>query len=164
MLSMSALSCGMIFGTVLHTLSLFSSSFVEEEHQTWYFFTITINLLLLSFMVLPSIFHFKQKCSPENCDTNIGKTTPFSATKNHIHNEQSDLFDTGSDGNYIQIKQNKDDSGVRTVTMPDLRSVDSHRVIICFCILLIISRVLRIWNQTGDKWAHLPDVGDWLVR
>ncbi len=28
----------------------------------------------------------------------------------------------------------------------------------------MLCRVCRTWNQTGDKWSHLPDVGDWLVR
>jgi len=30
--------------------------------------------------------------------------------------------------------------------------------------LLFLHRILRKWNQTGDKWASLPDVGDWLVQ
>lgn len=30
------------------------------------------------------------------------------------------------------------------------------------CVMLI-SRVLRSWNSTGDKWAHLPDIADWLA-
>lgn len=35
-----------ILGTLLHTLSLASSSFVEEEHQTWYFMTHTFLLIV----------------------------------------------------------------------------------------------------------------------
>ncbi len=30
--------------------------------------------------------------------------------------------------------------------------------------VMVLCRVLRAWNRTGDKWAHLPDIGDWLVR
>lgn len=29
--------------------------------------------------------------------------------------------------------------------------------------VLIILRVLRSWNSTGDRWSHLPDTADWLV-
>ncbi|GAU88712.1 hypothetical protein RvY_01353-2 [Ramazzottius varieornatus] len=28
--------------------------------------------------------------------------------------------------------------------------------------MFVLHRVLREWNRTGDKWAHLPDVGDWI--
>ena len=38
----------LLLGTVVHTFSLLSSSFVEEEHQTWYFLTLT---LLLGFVI-----------------------------------------------------------------------------------------------------------------
>ena len=30
--------------------------------------------------------------------------------------------------------------------------------------ILSLLRVLRRWNQTGNKWLNVPDVGDWLVR
>lgn len=30
--------------------------------------------------------------------------------------------------------------------------------------LLFLHCILRKWNQTGDKWASLPDVGDWLIQ
>ncbi|KFM61991.1 hypothetical protein X975_01437, partial [Stegodyphus mimosarum] len=29
-------------------------------------------------------------------------------------------------------------------------------------ILLVSHRILRSWNQTGNKWQHLPDISDWL--
>ncbi|KAL8584645.1 hypothetical protein ACOMHN_002374 [Nucella lapillus] len=30
--------------------------------------------------------------------------------------------------------------------------------------ILMLCRTLRRWNQTGNKWLDVPDVGDWLVR
>lgn len=36
----------LLFATLVHTLSLASSSFVEEEHQTWYFITHTFLLII----------------------------------------------------------------------------------------------------------------------
>lgn len=32
-----------------------------------------------------------------------------------------------------------------------------------FCVLLI-DRLARAMNQTGDKWSHLPDLSDWLLQ
>lgn len=37
------LQCGML----VHAISLGGSSFVEEEHQTWYFYWVTLLMLLL---------------------------------------------------------------------------------------------------------------------
>ena len=39
-----------------------------------------------------------------------------------------------------------------------------YRGILCVCLYLVLCRVAREWNRTGDKWAHLPDIGDWLLR
>ncbi|XP_014222688.1 GPI ethanolamine phosphate transferase 2 [Trichogramma pretiosum] len=40
--NMSSLECLLAIGTLGHALSLASSSFVEEEHQTWYFYWISL--------------------------------------------------------------------------------------------------------------------------
>lgn len=29
--------------------------------------------------------------------------------------------------------------------------------------LLALHRLSREWNRGGDKWAHLPDIADWLL-
>lgn len=39
----------LLFGVILHAVSLASSSFIEEEHQTWYYLTATLLLLLYAF-------------------------------------------------------------------------------------------------------------------
>nr|XP_034180311.1 GPI ethanolamine phosphate transferase 2 [Osmia lignaria] len=36
-----------VFGSLIHAISLGGSSFVEEEHQTWYFYWVTVLTLLL---------------------------------------------------------------------------------------------------------------------
>ena len=42
----SSTYCILVIGVLLHVLSLLSSSFVEEEHQTWYFFTSTLFVII----------------------------------------------------------------------------------------------------------------------
>lgn len=43
-------------------------------------------------------------------------------------------------------------------------SACQDRTVIMTVMLVFLCRVARTWNQTGDKWAHLADVSDWLVR
>lgn len=44
----------------------------------------------------------------------------------------------------------------------DNASIGSRSVASLAALMLI--RVARKWNQTGDKWSHLPDVSDYLLR
>ena len=81
-----------VVGTIIHAFSLASSSFVEEEHQTYYFFTSSLVFTLM-----------------------------LNTIKRH------DLSRAG-------------------------------RLIGC----LVLLRISRSWNQTGDKWINEPDVRLWL--
>ncbi|KAK3927343.1 GPI ethanolamine phosphate transferase 2 [Frankliniella fusca] len=84
----------LIVGSILHTISFSASSFIEEEHQTWYFLWITLILLLFF---------------------------SFCFSDNQSYFTQFQLF----------------------------------------CIM-VGHRILRKLNQTGDKWASLPDIAGWL--
>ncbi|CAF1187915.1 unnamed protein product [Rotaria sp. Silwood1] len=75
----------LMYYPLLHLISLFSSSFIEEEHQIWYFFLSTYLLL---------------------------------------------------------------------------KTIEDKSFKILF--MLILSRLIRSWNQTGNKWLHLTDIGDYL--
>ncbi|CAM1309020.1 PIGG (predicted) [Pycnogonum litorale] len=88
-----------ILGLVLHCLSLTSSSFVEEEHQIWYFFVTTACAIVLFRNIRSSTESYSKPLNSE------------------------------------------------TVT---------------WFVALIILRLIRSWNQTGDQWAHLPDIGNFL--
>jgi hypothetical protein len=79
---------------------LFSSSFIEEEHQLWYYFEITyISLLIL-----------------EN-------------------------FKYGFFEKFTKIEL---------------------EFVVNACLLLSITRLMRIFNQTGNKWINVKDLGDHL--
>lgn len=88
----------LLVGVILHGVSLVSSSFIEEEHQTWYFLWITLLLL----------------------------------TVIHLFRVKRDVF------------------------FCDLKSILPW-IILCF-----VHRILRKLNQTGDKWASLPDIKSFL--
>ncbi len=85
---------------VLYLMSLFSSSFVEEEHQLWYYFEMTYILLIIG-------ADFKHKFLE-------------------------------------QFNKNK------------------LEFVVNACLLLIVMRVIRTFNQTGNKWINEKDFGDWL--
>ena len=156
-------------GCVLHTLSLLASSFVEEEHQTWYFFTVTVLLTLL----LRSAVGLLQKSStsettapgsddktPEYPDKYTSKSTYDTALHSrsgkrsrHLYESQERFSSHGTD--YTEQKVSESDTTV---------SKSSPWTLLYGLLCLIICRVMRSWNSTGDKWSHLPDVGDWLDR
>ena len=80
-------------GMIAHIISLTSSSFIEEEHQTWYHFWTTFLIVLLY---------------------------DITTTQCNVH---------------LSIK-----------------------IILC----LLGHRILRKLNSTGNKYAHLPDISNWL--
>ncbi|XP_047117479.1 GPI ethanolamine phosphate transferase 2 isoform X2 [Schistocerca piceifrons] len=99
----------LLIGVVLHIVSLGSSSFIEEEHQIWYFLWSTLALAKL----YDCIVSYTSK---------MGSISRENVTKQ-------------------KMKQ-----------------------LVCRWLLAVTFHcVLRKLNQTGDKWAHLPDIGDWLT-
>lgn len=92
---LSVLSAIQLVGLALHAGSLVGSSFVEEEHQTWYFLSVTI--------------------------------------------------------------------GVAGALLAPTMKIAKEELIKVFRVLLL-SRILRGWNRTGDKWIHLPVYADYVLR
>lgn len=134
-----------LLGTAAHTLSLFASSFVEEEHQTWYFFSLTVNILLVHNLV----------SLPGDKDTNLKQRQELYGLQHTQKSLRQNTDDTTIDNllnSNVQMKNSQHDSA--------LSRLDIARVVM----VMVVSRLARSWNRTGDKWAHLPDIGDWLVR
>uniref|UniRef100_A0A182PTV9 GPI ethanolamine phosphate transferase 2 C-terminal domain-containing protein n=1 Tax=Anopheles epiroticus TaxID=199890 RepID=A0A182PTV9_9DIPT len=113
----SFLSLFVWLGVSFHSISLASSSFVEEEHQTWYYLTSTIMIVLTL-----------KEISVMNSTIGTFKYTKIDASLVEVCKEERGVFCVAS--------------------------------IAFLCIHVIIRR----FNQTGDKWQHLPDVGDWLSK
>jgi ethanolaminephosphotransferase len=91
----------------LKTFSLGSTSFIEEEHQTVYFFTATAVIVMAA--------SIGRKMAKGNVNT--------------------------------------------------LKSTKRGFVISCALTLFVLGgfRVAKKLNQTGDKYAHIPDMSDWLL-
>ncbi|XP_051156691.1 GPI ethanolamine phosphate transferase 2 [Leptopilina boulardi] len=92
----------LILGGLLHTLSFTSSSFIEEEHQTWYFFWVTC--------LVYGFYDIVFRCS-----------------------------------SYRLSEYTRVDIGIKLF------------------LILLTHRFLRNLNSTGNKYAHLPDISDWLL-
>ena len=92
-----------LIGFLIFFSSLFTSSLVEEEHQTWYFLVTTICLMYFIICMLSQ------------------------PSKQFVHRGE-----------------NKIDLLIRILG------------------LLVSQRIMRSWNQTGNKWLRLRDIGDTL--
>lgn len=107
----------LLFGCIFHTLSLSSSSFIEEEHQTWYYFNnswfLLITLIEIRLMNC-TIIHFENEGSNE-------------VLLSHYTRKRGELCVSAG-------------------------------------LFFIGHIILRRWNQTGDKWQHIPDIGDWFGK
>ncbi|KAI6058267.1 GPI ethanolamine phosphate transferase 2 [Aix galericulata] len=137
----------MLAGTIGHVLSLGASSFIEEEHQTWYFL---INTLCLALCQELCRNHFLLKeCDPQH---GISLKQNFDGIR-----EASDCknIDVPASGN---SKLDKVASSAEFI-----KGSDKWISLASPWIILICCRLLRSLNQTGVQWAHRPDFGHWLT-
>uniref|UniRef100_A0A8C3PMV9 Phosphatidylinositol glycan anchor biosynthesis class G n=1 Tax=Calidris pygmaea TaxID=425635 RepID=A0A8C3PMV9_9CHAR len=135
-------------GTIGHVLSLGASSFIEEEHQTWYFLINTLCLVLCQELCRN---HFLLKeCDPQHSTTgrqNFDSIGEASECKN---------IDIPAAGN--------SKLGNATSSAEFIKGSDKWISLASPWIILICCRLLRSLNQTGVQWAHRPDFGHWLTN
>lgn len=138
----------LLLGTVGHVLSLGASSFVEEEHQTWYFLINTL-CLALSQETCRSYF-LRDECEPQR----------------HFHVEQKRvniLACTLQDSTSCNTPES-DTAGKQVFLLEAQGSCKWWTVLASPWLVLICCRLLRSLNQTGVQGAHRPDFSHWLTR
>ncbi|MEE6509489.1 hypothetical protein FKM82_026493 [Ascaphus truei] len=141
----SELDLLLLIGTVGHVLSMGASSFIEEEHQTWYFLINTLCLALCQEMCRK---YFLVKKGDQ-----IGSL---------IH--EGDHKDEAIYLNCIYDLQKKE---LKLEKLPLIASLISDYTkwiaLSSPWAILLCCRWLRSLNQTGVQWIHRPDVGHWLT-
>ncbi|XP_045384049.1 GPI ethanolamine phosphate transferase 2 isoform X2 [Lemur catta] len=142
----SELDLLMVFGTVGHVLSLGASSFVEEEHQTWYFLVNTL-CLALSQEIYRSYF-LRDDGEPQCCfhvEQGFAGATPALQDRTGCDTREPDRVHMSSSLSEV------------------LRGCEKWMVLASPWLILACCRLLRSLNQTGVQWAHRPDLGHWLT-
>ncbi|XP_072475824.1 GPI ethanolamine phosphate transferase 2 isoform X3 [Notamacropus eugenii] len=143
--SWSGLDLLILFGTLGHVLSLGASSFIEEEHQTWYFLTNTL-CLALGHEICRN--HFLGK----DCDHNLALEGDFQKDTKKVLQCTNDFVDVSE---YSKMHK-----------MSSLELSEGYEKWLGLAspwLVLICCRLLRSLNQTGVQWAHRADFGHWLT-
>ncbi|XP_036057603.1 GPI ethanolamine phosphate transferase 2 isoform X3 [Onychomys torridus] len=137
----------LLLGTVGHVLSLGASSFVEEEHQTWYFLVNTL-CLALSQETCRSYF-VGDNCEPQH--------------RFHVEQGCEDILAcTLKDSTSCNTpKPDRTSKGVSLSQAQE--SCKWWTVLASPWLVLICCRLLRSLNQTGVQGAHRPDLSHWLT-
>ncbi|XP_023556327.1 GPI ethanolamine phosphate transferase 2 isoform X4 [Octodon degus] len=136
----------LLLGTVGHVLSLGASSFVEEEHQTWYFLVSTL-CLALSQETCRSYFLGHNNELPHCFHTEPGTV---GATSVHQDCFACEAPKAG------QMDKAPCPSGTH-------RGHARWAVLAGPWLVLACCRLLRFLNHTGVQGAHRPDLGHWLT-
>nr|XP_055101944.1 GPI ethanolamine phosphate transferase 2 isoform X3 [Symphalangus syndactylus] len=143
----SELDLLILLGTAGHVLSLGASSFVEEEHQTWYFL---VNTLCLALSQETYRNYFLGDDGEPPCGL-------------HVEQGLDGATATWQDGPGYDVLER--DKGHRSPsTSKVLRGHEKWMVLASPWLILACCRLLRSLNQTGVQWAHRPDLGHWLTR
>lgn len=134
-------------GTVGHAVSLGASSFVEEEHQTWYFLVNTL-CLTLCYEAYRTCFLGADGESPccQHTEGGCDSAAPVRDGKaccDVLELSQAHRSPTSLDG-------------------PQGR--DRWLVLASPWLTLTCCRLLRALNTTGVQGAHRPGLGHWLAR
>ncbi|VFV41691.1 gpi ethanolamine phosphate [Lynx pardinus] len=143
----SELDVVILLGTMGHVLSLGASSFIEEEHQTWYFLVNTL-CLALCHEIYRNCF-LGDDCEPWRCshgERGFVNTAPALQDGSIGHDELE------------PHRASKSPTSLNT-----LRGWEKWMAMASPWVILTCCRLLRSLNQTGVQWAHRPDLGHWLT-
>ncbi|KAB0388886.1 hypothetical protein E2I00_014758 [Balaenoptera physalus] len=143
----SELDLLILSGTVGHVLSLGASSFIEEEHQTWYFLVNTL-CLALCHEIYRNCF-VGDDCAPQRCP-HAGEEFDGVAAAPQGKSTGPDVWEL-------------DRASKHPSPLEALRGPERWMVLASPWVILSCCRLLRSLNQTGVQWAHRPDLGHWLT-
>ncbi|XP_071551916.1 GPI ethanolamine phosphate transferase 2-like isoform X2 [Panulirus ornatus] len=132
----------LLFGTGLHTLSLLGTSLVEEEHQTVYFLLTSLHIGLILKIIVQTV----RGSVNSNMKIDVNKKVDDSRTRSEVENSSE-----------LPTKVRKINENV---TLLQKLHRPSNKLMILLIVSLLLSRLMRSWNSTGDKWKHLEDLGD----
>ncbi|XP_036272924.1 GPI ethanolamine phosphate transferase 2 isoform X2 [Pipistrellus kuhlii] len=127
-------------GTAGHVLSLGASSFIEEEHQTWYFLVSTLCLAL---------------CHESYRACFLGED----GEPRHCSSPASALQDRSVSCDVLELDQ----ACQSPSSLDGLGGREKYMALASPWLVLGCCRLLRSLNQTGVQWAHRPDLGHWLT-
>ncbi|XP_031424708.1 GPI ethanolamine phosphate transferase 2 isoform X2 [Clupea harengus] len=144
---LSELDVLLLMGTVGHTLSLGASSFVEEEHQSWYFLLNTLCLAVFQ-DVCRKYFRERRRASQGGGSDSEGDEPLLPSGKDHRPLTSAAAADDPDSSPLANLGMSKGSEKWLALATPPLT--------------LACCRMLRSLNQTGIQWAHLPDLSHWL--
>lgn len=137
----------LLLGTVGHVLSLGASSFVEEEHQTWYFLVNTLCLAL----------------SQETCRSYFLRDEYEPQHRFYMGHRSEGIF-AGTLQDSTGYSDPDPGRAAKGVSLAEARG--GYRwwaVLATPWLVLICCRLLRSLNQTGVQGAHQPDLSHWFT-
>ncbi|NXD26273.1 PIGG transferase, partial [Spelaeornis formosus] len=144
--SWSEIDVLILAGTIGHVLSLGASSFIEEEHQTWYFLINTLCLVLCQELCRNNFL--LNECGPQHSS---------------VKQSFDSIGETSQCKNIDIPEASNSKLGKATSSSEFIKGSDKWISLATPGVILICCRLLRSLNQTGVQWAHRPDFGHWLT-
>lgn len=137
----------LLVGTGFHTLSLLGTSLVEEEHQTVYFLlsSLHVGLIICLIIQIKRKVLMRAHSGLGRHDSDVGR-----------HKVDDEVVDE----DVTELPTRIAGRGSGGVTWMQTLRRTPVKLLLLSVVSLSLSRLMRSWNSTGDKWKHLEDLGD----
>ncbi|XP_064100812.1 GPI ethanolamine phosphate transferase 2-like [Macrobrachium nipponense] len=137
---LESVSYFLLIGTGFHIISLLGTSLVEEEHQTLYFLTTSLHFSLIVKLLIQGM-------------------KPLQMYHSKAQGKERLPYEADVDTSEGELPTSVGKKGKRESVLQKLRK-SPHKIVVLLIISVTLSRLMRSWNSTGDKWKHLEDLGD----
>ncbi|XP_066942759.1 GPI ethanolamine phosphate transferase 2-like [Macrobrachium rosenbergii] len=130
----------LLIGTGFHIISLLGTSLVEEEHQTLYFLTTSLHFSFILKLLIQGM-------------------RPLQMYHSKAQGKERLPYEADVDTSEGELPTSVGKKGKRESMVQKLRK-SPLKIVVLLIISVTLSRLMRSWNSTGDKWKHLEDLGD----